>query len=275
MPKERIFITVKTYPAISKKYDELVCTAGIRENGNWVRIYPVPFRKLGQDDRYKKYQWVEIDLQKNTSDKRPESFSPTDIENIEVGDFIDTGDGWKERKKIIFQNQTAYTNLEEIIGEANRNELSIVIFKPSEIKGFMVEESDPEWSEERIKLLEARAGQKTLFSYPGDIVKKFKRVSKLPYKFSYKFCDDTGKESTLMIEDWEIGALYWNCLEDSGGDKEIAVQKVREKYEREMLQKDLYFFLGTTKEHHGRAHNPFVIIGIFYPPKESQKSFGY
>ncbi|MGI9559083.1 MAG: hypothetical protein ACR2NQ_05430, partial [Thermodesulfobacteriota bacterium] len=174
MPKERIFITVKTYPAISKKYDELVCTAGIRENGNWVRIYPVPFRKLGQDDRYKKYQWVEIDLQKNTSDKRPESFSPTDIENIEVGDFIDTGNGWKERKKIIFQNQTAYTNLEEIIGEANRNELSIVIFKPANILDFIVEEVDPEWSEEKIKILEGRAKQKALFSYPSDIVEEFR-----------------------------------------------------------------------------------------------------
>jgi len=37
---------VKTYPTLSKKYDELVCTAGILDNGSWARIYPLPFRKL-------------------------------------------------------------------------------------------------------------------------------------------------------------------------------------------------------------------------------------
>ena len=31
MPKEKVLITVKTYPSISEKYDELVCTAGFRE----------------------------------------------------------------------------------------------------------------------------------------------------------------------------------------------------------------------------------------------------
>lgn len=30
MALTRVLITVKTYPAISKKYEELVCTAGFR-----------------------------------------------------------------------------------------------------------------------------------------------------------------------------------------------------------------------------------------------------
>ena len=36
---------------------------------------------------------------------------------------------------------------------------------------------------------------------------------------------------------------------------------------------DIYLFLGTTKQWHmRRANNPFVIIGVFYPLKESQLS---
>ena len=31
-----VLITVKTYPTISVKYDELVCTAGFREDGSWI-----------------------------------------------------------------------------------------------------------------------------------------------------------------------------------------------------------------------------------------------
>lgn len=33
MALTKVLITVKTYPAISSKYDELVCTAGFREDG--------------------------------------------------------------------------------------------------------------------------------------------------------------------------------------------------------------------------------------------------
>jgi len=75
-----------------------------------------------------------------------------------------------------------------------------------------------------------------------------------------------------MIEDWEIGALYRNCLKAAEGDETIAKQKVRQKYFDEIAQtKDVYFFLGTTSEwHRRRSLNPFVIIGVFYPPKVLQ-----
>ncbi len=52
--RKRILITVKTYPCQSKKYGELVCTAGIDERGNWMRLYPIQFRNLKTAHRYKK-----------------------------------------------------------------------------------------------------------------------------------------------------------------------------------------------------------------------------
>ena len=65
MAKTKVLITVKTYPAISSKYDELVCTAGFLEDGRWIRIYPIQFRKKSFEEQYKKYDWIEIDLVKN------------------------------------------------------------------------------------------------------------------------------------------------------------------------------------------------------------------
>jgi hypothetical protein len=49
---------------------------------------------------------------------------------------------------------------------------------------------------------------------------------------------------------------------------------VRKKYFEEFLtKKDLHLFLGTTKRYHAmNAPNPFVIIGVFYPP--AKKDFG-
>ena len=68
-----------------------------------------------------------------------------------------------------------------------------------------------------------------------------------------------------MIEDWEIGMLYFNCLKKHHNES-IAVTKVKEKYFNEFIKKDLYFFMGTTKKFHNVAPNPFIIIGVFYPP---------
>ena len=43
---EQVLIIVKTYPSLSKKYGELVCTAGIIPGKGWVRIFALPFRTL-------------------------------------------------------------------------------------------------------------------------------------------------------------------------------------------------------------------------------------
>ena len=64
MAVTKVLIAVKTYPTISGKYDELVCTAGFLEDGSWIRIYPIAFRKKAYDEQYKKYDWIEIDLVK-------------------------------------------------------------------------------------------------------------------------------------------------------------------------------------------------------------------
>jgi len=77
-----------------------------------------------------------------------------------------------------------------------------------------------------------------------------------------------------MIEDWEIFQLYLNCLRDNDNDKEMAINKVRERYFDEFTkEKDIYLFLETTMQwHKRRANNPFVIIGVFYPKIKSQYS---
>ncbi|HUW88721.1 MAG TPA: hypothetical protein VMW30_10190 [Candidatus Paceibacterota bacterium] len=269
----RVFITVKTYPTLSKKYDELVCTAGILDDGNWVRIYPLPFRKLENDNRYKKYQWMELLLEKNSGDPRPESYRPVDPSKIRlIGSPVGTEDGWAKRKQIIFDKNPIYTDLAKTISKAQRDELSIAIFKPTEILEFLVQDTDRECKKDRLELLEAKASQLQIFQTEEEVRREFSIVRKLPYKFSYRFRDAAGKVSTLMIEDWEIGALYWNCLDRSGGDESKALELVRQKYLNEFVTKDLFLFLGTTRQYHSWAKNPFIIIGVFYPPISLQDS---
>lgn len=269
----KVFITVKTYPTLSKKYDELVCTAGILDNGSLVRIYPLPFRKLDYENRYKKYQWMELPLIKNEKDPRPESYKVTDMSKVRlIGEPVGTEQSWAKRKEIIFEKNTVHTDLGELIEKANRNELSLALFKPTKIVDFIIENSERDWDRESLNTLRAKLDQFSLFQTPEEVEREFRVVQKLPYTFSYRFRDCKGRESTLMIGDWEIGALYWNCLKQSEENEETALELVRKKYMEEFAGKELYFFLGTTRQFHGWAKNPFVIIGVFYPPMTSQLS---
>lgn len=271
MPLTKVLIAVKTYPTISSKYDELVCTAGFREDGSWIRVYPVPFRKKSYDQQYKKYDWVEIDLVKNKSDFRPESYRPYSHDSeIKIIGHIGTQNEWAARKKVALNN--VYTNLSKLIAEAKEKKTctSLAVFKPKKIIAFTVEQVSREWDKEKLAKLEAERKQGNLFMQPEN---PFEVVKKLPYKFSYIFLDEEDKKSTMMIEDWEIGQLYWNTLASYEGNEPKAVAAVKTKYYDDFaMTKDLYLFLGTTQLHHFTSHNPFMIIGTFHPKYNLQTS---
>jgi len=272
--KTRVLITVKTYPTLSGKYIELVCNAGIREDGSWIRIYPVPYRLLEDKDKYKKWQWIELDLTKNEGDMRPESYRPTDIDSgIEITGEIDTKGNWGERKKWVLKN--VYYNMENLIDDCYANGTSLATVKPQKIIDFVCKPCASEWDHKKLEQAYSKAKQGNLFD-ENAVRQSFRIVKKLPYEFSYKFITEDGKERTLMIEDWEIGTLYWNCY-NKYKDEEKAREKVKEKYFEEMAKKrDLYLFVGTTLTFQKkRALNPFIIIGTFYPNIETQRSIEF
>lgn len=272
MAKTKVLITVKTYPAISSKYDELVCTAGFLEDGRWIRIYPIQFRKKSFEEQYKKYDWIEIDLVKNTSDFRKESYRPVSYDTeIKILDHLDTKSNWLLRKEIVFKNKV-YTDIDELIAEAKNREImtSLAVFKPTEIVDFTVEEVEREWDKKKLEKLKQDRSSNLFAQEDEDL---FEVVKKLPYKFSYVLRDCNGKQSKMMIEDWEIGQLYWNCLARHEGNEAIAVADVKKKYFDDFAKtKDLHLFLGTSQLHHLTGKNPFMIIGTFHPKIEAQTS---
>lgn len=260
MPLERVLITVKTYPTLSKKYGETVCTAGLREDGSWVRIYPVPFRRIEDlEKRYSKFDWLECDLIRNAAkDKRPESRRPADLNGLTKVGHIDTDNNWQKRRKIVLERGKVFTNLSALISDAKADIRSLATFKPTKILDFVIQEDEREWGEKKLAELRMNLSQPDLFE-DNEWRKTFQVVTKLPYTFSYRFEDDSGKESTLQILDWEAGALFWKY---GRTDEELAKKKVRQKYMDEFLKTDLHFFLGTTQQWHNVAPNPWVIVGV-------------
>lgn len=176
--KKRIFIVVKTYPSISKKHKELVCTAGVLEDGSWIRLYPVPFRMLEAFKKYTKYTWIEVDVERNTSDFRLESYRP-DISTLRVEEKPKKVD-WNERRKIVFKNKKVYTDLQELIDKAKNDGLSLAIFKPSKILDFKNEPTEREWDADTLAYFEQESRQLDLFLPPEIIKKQFKVGQKVP-----------------------------------------------------------------------------------------------
>lgn len=268
MALTKVLITVKTYPTLASKYDELVCTAGFREDGSWIRIYPIPFRKLEFDNQYKKYDWIECDLIRNTSDFRPESYRPFSIDKPpRIIGHLGTEGNWQLRKDIVLNN--VYTSMAKLLKEAKDKKCtSLAVYKPSTIIDFIYEPVEREWNKKKMAKLKARAQQHDLFAKAEN---PFEAVNKLPYKFSFVFPDETGKQRTMMIEDWETGQLFWNCLKRHDGNEKKACEDVKKKYYDDFSKtKDLYLYLGSVKDWHNVSQNPFVVIGTFHPKKDPQ-----
>lgn len=266
----RVLVTVKTYPRPSGKYGELVCTAGLLNGEKWVRIYPVPAEVLTSSVKLPKYSWIRLDLRRKMEDFRPESYSPKrGIEEPFVLDGrIGTACAWAERREYV--EREVFESMADLVTVAReRPPRSLATLKPREIIDLVIEPTSSQWREKWL----AQNAQGSMFEVADDgSVRRRRLIRKLPHTYSFKFLSrgDT-RPRTMQIEDWEIGALYWNCLKRTGGDSEAANRLVRQKYLTELCSKGhILFFMGTTQAHHWKSRNPFLIIGVFYPPKKAQ-----
>ena len=68
----------------------------------------------------------------------------------------------------------------------------------------------------------------------------------------------------MMIEDWEVGALYWKVVDD-GASPDDAAQAVRHKFLEQICspKNDTHFFVGTVLAH----RQSWLVLGLFYPKK--------
>src|SRR5580704_4902715 len=93
----RILILCKTYPSPSGKHVETSCVAGMEDDGRLIRLFPVPFRLIGDKNQFKKWQWITARIEKAPRDHRPESYKVFLDTIVRDGDQLPTRDGWRAR----------------------------------------------------------------------------------------------------------------------------------------------------------------------------------
>lgn len=252
--RTRVLITVMTYPHPSRGYQELLCTAGVTESLEWVRLYPIDYRYRPKGQQFRKYQWIEVDLAPNGqgNDNRKESRRPA-LESIRImGEPLSTKSKWASRREII--DRMPHNTVKELRALYESDRVSLGIVRPTSVIDLKIEPADGEWKPEWQRLF----NQLKLFGPPQ------KPLRKIPYKFSYVFeCDDNSQPHKAMIEDWELGVLWLNEVVRLGSE-EKAAESVRNKYLDELCRsdKDTRFFMGTTF-----PYNSWVVLGVFWPPR--------
>lgn len=259
--RETITVVAKTYPECSKKYGCLVCTAGINEQGEWRRLYPIPwalFWGKSQMPRYKKFDIISIPVIRAAGDPRQESYklNPHTIDSDLkiVGRIRD----WKDRHTFLLPHVDPDL---EALWNTRR---SLAIVKPSVISDFMKKErhritdSDEHLTMERIE----QAQLSLLPDFESELVQKSRTLPEpmpwLGYRFTCEGPNCRGHE--MMCIDWEIQQLYRRYKSEGA----LGFNKVRDKA-MWMASRDIHFIVGTTWR-----FPSWMILGLFYPPKENE-----
>jgi len=250
---------VKTYPHPCERYDDLVCTAGITEDGEWIRLYPINYRGLDPRRELLPYQWVEVMLEAegHGGDPRPESRRPN-LETLEVcGEPLSAKDNWRARKD--FVDRLPVCSMGALIAQGGSEHRSLGVVRPARVYDIEVNKVAREWSPQQLELMDELG----LFDSSGRYFRK------LPFEFYYLFdCKGDLRPHRSLITDWELGAFYLK-EERRLGDGTAAAQSVKDRFLNALCGRsmDTLFFMGSVRR--GKSWNT---LGVFHPERESQLS---
>lgn len=260
--KEQILILAKTYPSPSAQYVETSCVAGISRDGKMRRLYPVPFRMIEEAKQFKKWQWIDVRVEKSNKDHRPESHRLY-VDTIACGDAINTKREWASRWEWLDQIPS-FSNFDAIESERLANGLSIGLLRPKKMIALEITKARrKDWTKEEKEKLMRQHMQDDLFS-EAEATQQVNALRKVPFDFYYKYVCDTPdgqeKEYRHKIVDWEAGALFLKCQLSHGVNWETPF---RAKLEEELAGKELMFLMGNLH----RFQDQWLIISLIYPPK--------
>lgn len=252
---KKVLITARTYPVPAHQGIEVSCTAGVSDSGEWIRIYPVPYRFLTPDQRFTKYQWIEAEVTRPSNDPRPESFRLR-MDSIRIGSTVGTADNWRQRKELIYPLKRP--SLCGIAQARRDGGPTLGLFQPATIKRLIITQAKPPgWTPDQQAIL----GQQLLGLEAGPKTP----LEKIPLEFRYQFtCAEPGcRGHRMMCTDWEMGESYRRWRVEYGDKWEAAF---RQRYEEEMINRyDTHFYVGNIHQH----QDNWLIVGLFYPPRSA------
>jgi hypothetical protein len=273
LERRKILVWGKTRPEISKTHREIVCTGGVfADTRRLVRLYPIPLRYMDDERVFKKYQWIEADVERNPSDARPESYKIR-ADGISVLDTIPTdkaGD-WSTRASWVLQPQNVFRSVEELKARQAADGTSLGLVQPAEITRISAQVIGASDMAEFVERYDGALKQMNL-RMEGDMERDIKplRPAEFHWVIEFRCANDACKGHTCRVLDWEVSALYFHVLQKAlkQHPKDKAKEEAKEKTLAKLREitapdKDLYFFMGNISSH----PTNFTIVGTWWPKK--------
>lgn len=256
--RARVMITVKASPEPSKSYGDTVCIAGVRllndDSLRWVRIYPVAFRHLATDKQFSKYEVIELDLTRSTTDLRPESHRPN-WDSLTRDPSGSLASGARAR---VLERLIGPTMCELRAGvEADLNAQSLGLVEVADVTGVTFEDHGP-WNSTQLESIKRVLGQPDLLGVadttPVLIPPRFK------VKYRYRCGSASCKGHHARILDWELNALQFRFRKASEDELRTIITT---KFLDEMFRSDLrtYLYVGNFADIVKRKN--FSVLGVY------------
>ena len=254
-----LLVTVKAYPAISQKYGETVCVAGVRTDTStpqWVRLFPVAFRDIPFQQRFKKYEHLSLEASRHRGDTRPETYRPN-LDSLERGDFLDSKHSWEKRWQFI--RPVMIGSMCEARQRQAQDGTSLAAFHPAEVLDLLIDDNATDWSPEKAAIV----------AQPSLLLPTKNGLEKIPYRFRYQYrCDEKRcKGHTQSMVDWELAESFRSWRERY--EQSVLFEKIRQRFLEEMCgpKKETVFFVGNQHLH----PTAFLVLGVFWPPVRDEQ----
>lgn len=245
MATRRVRILVKAYPQPSSKYEETVCCAGIDEDSReLLRLFPIRYRRLSPENRFDRFDQVEMSMERYTQDPRPESYH-VDEDSIRV---TAKGDTLSARSRVQLWVPFVADSLSALQDENRSTNRSLGIVRPDsgsvQFKVKRIDESDDNDRELANEVYE----QASLLEDP------LKPLPRPEYNFVYHF-KSAGKQHVCTIHDWEVQQTFIGYRRKYGDE---AIGRVIEMYQDVIPTHNLHLIMGTMQKRPWQ----FIIIGL-------------
>ncbi|MFC7545202.1 hypothetical protein [Plantactinospora sp. GCM10030261] len=198
----RLLVTVKAAPNPSERYGETVCVAGLSldlHRRGWIRLYPINFRELTDEGRFRKYDIVSVAAKPARQDQRRESWKPILHSLTNEGHLAP----WKHRRKWLDPH------VEESMCRLNRSSRddpsaqSLALVRVMDVSGLILE-PHPGWTPEEQRKINLYVNQLDLFASHDRTPLEAPRFR---CAYRYRCCDPTCRGHRQGVLDWELVAL--------------------------------------------------------------------
>jgi hypothetical protein len=228
--EEKVLIIGRASPEPSRKYLETVCTGGITEKGEVLRLYPIPLRYLEAGSKYKLWTWAKFMIQKNPSDKRKESFRIREDSIQILGQVEDWSERFAFLEKAIFPDR-------ETLEEMYYKDWTSVGVVEIEFVDFCAVPRKKDWEKNKPYIRQ------------GHLYAQRKPLEQLPFQMQIKFrCkhNPNCKEHVSSLIGWQYMEAFRNFRDKYGSD-ENAFEVIKDKIKKSFAdpRKRSFALLGT------------------------------